>query len=249
MTRDEFSNWIAEYSAAFPQTGKWIAELPARKATLGLWYETTFVNLELCDCQAVTRRMLKGEDQPGEAYERDQLPQLIAGYAAAARNRRLHKPTNFVPEYIEAGQGKKKFDLIGICSKIIAAMKGGSSAQQACEVHLPKTDLEDLPRVRCIDCKDTGLVNVWHVTAMAAAKRGTFDRKRHTSNCVIRCRCSAGNKYPSHELIYDPDKWLRVDNRTRQESVDELHSFMRSYGVKSSDWDQWRPANQTDEEF
>lgn len=244
MTREEFTSWLTEYKAAFPQTGKWIDELPARKATLGLWYETTFVNLELCDCQAVTRRMLKGEDEPGEAYERDQLPQMIASYAGHARNRRLHKPTNFVPEYVEAGMGKKKFDLLGICSKITAAIKGGSSPEQACEVHLPKTADEDLPRVRCLDCKDTGLVNVWHVTAMAAAKRGTFDKRRHTTNCVIRCRCSAGNRYPSHALIYDPEKWLRVDNRMRQSEIDALHSFMKSYGVKSCDWDQFQPADE-----
>lgn len=241
MTREEFTNWLAEYKAAFPQTGKWIDELPARKTTLSLWYETTFVNLELCDCQAVTRRMVKGEDQPGEAYERDQLPQMIAAYAKAAKSRRVFRSTGteFVPEYVEAGLGKKKFDLLGICSKIKAAMAGGSSAQEACEVHLPKTADEDLPRVRCLDCKDTGLVNVWHVTAMLAAKHCKFDKSRHTSACVIRCRCNAGNKYPSHELIYDPNKWLRVDNRTRQESIDELHAYMKSYGVKEFDPNDW----------
>lgn len=250
MTREEFTSWLTEYKAAFPQTGKWIDELPARKATLGLWYETTFVNLELCDCQAVTRRMLKGDDEPGEAYERDQLPQMIASYAGHARNRRLSGPkSEFVPEYVEAQAGKKKFDLIGICTKIWDAMKGGASADEACATHLPKTNPEDEPRYRCLDCRDTGLVNVWHVTAMLAAKQGKFDKRRHTTNCVIRCRCVAGNKYPSHELIYDPEKWLRVDNRARQSEIDALHSYMRSYGVKSSDWDQWEPVNQTEGSF
>lgn len=245
MTRDEFKLWLDEYGAAFPQTGKWIAELPARKATLGLWYETTFVNLELCDCQTVTRRMLKGEDQPGEAYERDQLPQLISEYATAAKHRRLYRTDkDFVPEYVEAGQGKKKFPLLGICSKILDAMKGGSTPQEACDVHLPQVDPEDCPRYRCLYCKDTGFVNVWHVTAMHAAKHGKFDRRRHTSICAIRCCCKAGDKYPSFECIFDPEKWLHCPNYTRQEEIDKLHSFMKSYGVKTGDWDTWRESYQ-----
>lgn len=239
MTNNEFQTWLTDFTAAFPGLGEWIEKLPAKKATMRHWFENVFVNIEFADAWAVTRRMFKGDDAMVAAYDREKLPQIIASLADRARDRRLNPTGEFIPEYVEAGNRKKKFDLIGICSKIQAAMKGGMSPIEACEKHLPATDPEEAPRYKCLDCRDTGMVSVWHVTAMAAAKRGTFDRKRHTSLCKIRCRCFAGDRYPAFSQTYNPDKWLRVENASRQEEIDRLHAYMKSYGVKSCDYDQF----------
>lgn len=235
MTNNEFQTWLTDFTAAFPGIGEWIERLPAKRATMRHWFENVFVNIELADAWAVTRRMFKGEDSAVEAYDREKLPQIVAALASRARDRRLNPTGEFVPEYVEAGNRKKKFDLIGICSKILNAMKGGSSAHEACAIHLPPIDEEDQPRYRCLTCRDTGMVNVWHVTAMHAARHGKFDRRRHSSPCVIRCNCDAGNRYPAFALTFDPNKWLPCSNYMRQEEIDKLHEFMATWGVKEFD--------------
>lgn len=247
MTIEEFTKWLDDFRAAFPGTSEWVEKLPAKKATMRHWFEDCFVNVEFVDAWQVTRQMVKGDYPPIAAFDREKIPQIVSAYSDLACKRRLRGPAReIVPEYMEFKKDKGHFDLKGICSKIKSAISGGLTPQEACDKHLPAADQDDATRYRCLYCNDTGFANVWHVTAMHAAKHGKFDIRRHTSRCAIRCCCKAGNKYPGFEQVFNPEKWLHCPNYTRQEEIDRLHEFMGSYGVKVCDYDQFRPENYND---
>lgn len=245
MTEYEFGEWLKDYDEAFPASAEWRKNLPAREATMRHWYQDTFVNLEKVDCWQVTRLMVKGELTPIEAFKREQTPSIIAAYAAVTRRRRVGAQAEkaFEPEYL-ADQRGQRFEVLGVAKQILNSIAGGCTPTEACEIHLPPVDPDEAPRYRCLLCKDTGWCNVWHVTAMHAARTDSFDRRRHTTMATMACNCPAGDKYPAFRK-FDPNRFIACSNYTDEREIERLHERMANWGVRTSDWDAWQPDPQT----
>lgn len=85
------------------------------------------------------------------------------------------------------------------------------------------------PSYRCLQCRDEGLVMVWHPDAMKlAAESGELPRKRYEA--AVRCDCEAGSSRNRPEPQYDANRWLLIDRRkTTQENIADLIDFMADY--------------------
>ncbi len=80
MTKAEFNIWRKEFFAAFPALANWVAKLPDISGTLATW-AITLDDIPIGVARAVTRRMLKGDLQPIDKWERESTALTVRGHA------------------------------------------------------------------------------------------------------------------------------------------------------------------------
>lgn len=80
MTRREFDKWAEEWFTAFPDSQAWLNKLPNPAGTLETWFKC----LSRCcyaDVAEATARIIMGDLQSVEAYQREQTALHIRAYA------------------------------------------------------------------------------------------------------------------------------------------------------------------------
>ena len=69
----------------------------------------------------------------------------------------------------------------------------------------------------CFQCRDSGLIDVWHVKSMKAMREGRFGEHQTDYRCVVRCECEVGNVLHPAKIKYDSATQLRYE-------MDQQHS-------------------------
>ena len=84
MNKQEFAQWLDDFTKRFPDVGAW---LMARPSTLQVWFDDCFSSFELADCRAVNM-MLMGEGALSEAWNRDKIPAIFLKRVSEVRHAR-----------------------------------------------------------------------------------------------------------------------------------------------------------------
>lgn len=241
MTVDEFDTWLAEYCTAYPDTAAWMNASGDPGAVASLWAEA-LDDVDLQDARAVIKRMMRGDDDYVQAYDRDKTAAIVRRHAIEARRRRLvseRAPTP--PEWMTAGQ-RANFDCGSALRNILDGLEAGMNESEALQAYLPPINPEDEPRYRCATCLDRGLITVWSVRAMKAAAAGDVPAKDQTT-VQVRCRCEAGEKYQGLQAgiksgggsvvgaicVFDERKWLKPHGLGRAQRSTNLIEWMRGF--------------------
>jgi hypothetical protein len=92
----------------------------------------------------------------------------------------------------------------------------------------------------CLDCLDTGLVTVWHSTAIQAARKGTLGEPRTLYTCAMPCRCKGGDLFAKvlpKSGRFNPERVVAVRRftplRDQVEELAERVAIMDSEAVKA----------------
>lgn len=194
MTGKEFDIWMADYCAAFPETQAWMNNSPSVASTLKHW-RNALAAVELVDALEVTQRLLRGDDEPIKAFEREQTPAVIRRLANAQALRRNSpvKPSDELPEYIASKPDD--FEMSPLLKRIRDAAAEGMTKEDINRHILPVVPFEKQNRYRCLKCRDVGVLAVWHPASMHAVLDGTFGPPRTRSEIFVACSCSAANKF------------------------------------------------------
>ncbi len=243
MNIQEFNDWYADYCAAFPGTKEFVAKGGNAKATLGFWLQI-LEPFSLDAAKTVTMRMLAGHDDPVEITDRAQIPRRVAELCQRYNDRqRLEQlpPAPREPRVEQAAQ----WDTGKILSALIDCAKQGGDTEALAKRLMP-INPEREPRRRCLTCRDSGLVTVWHPHSMDLAKRGELRLPGCGSlggcyRAAIRCDCQTGARYDhlawgptdkktgrpyrSTPIIYDPKRW-RICKGFKQTDLEDLCEFM-----------------------
>lgn len=90
MTKQEYAQWLDDFSKRFPDAGAW---LKSRPATLQVWFDDCFSSLEYTDCRAVSIKLMESGGL-NEAWNRDKIPSIYlkqCGVIRADRERRIQE--------------------------------------------------------------------------------------------------------------------------------------------------------------
>jgi hypothetical protein len=241
MIQADFETWLDEYCLAFPETAAWLNQLGRPELVLSFW-EDALEDVDFQDARQVIKRMVRGDDDPVQAFDRDKTPAIVRKYAIAERKRRniaTKAPTP--PEWKTAGE-RAKFNCGDALRNIMAGLDAGMSESEAIEKYLPPIDPENEPRYQCPVCLDRGLITVWSVRAMKAAAAGAVAGKDQTT-AQVRCDCKAGSRYENLEAgiksgngeekqklcVYSDRKWLIPRGKGRAERIANLIEWMRGF--------------------
>lgn len=243
MNKQEFNQWWDGYCAAFPGTHEFVDRGGDALRTLGFWF-TILEPYSLDAAETVTMRMLAGHDDPVDIKDRAQIPRRVAELCQRYNDRqRLEKlpPSPREPKVDKAAQ----WDTKKILGDLIECAKQGGDVSALAKRLMP-IDPEREPRRRCLTCRDSGLVTVWHPHSMDLCKRGELRLPGNGSlggcyRAAIRCDCDTGARYDnlawgptdkktgrpfrSTPIIYDPKRW-RICRGFKQEDLDDLSEFM-----------------------
>lgn len=84
MTKQEFAQWLEDFTRRFPDAGAW---LKGRPATLQVWFDDCFASFELADCRAVNIQLM-GEGALSESWNRDKIPAIFLKRVSEVRHAR-----------------------------------------------------------------------------------------------------------------------------------------------------------------
>lgn len=206
MDRHEFQEWAADFRKRFPTTGDWLYSLP--EGTRDVWFEDCFKQFELRDCLAVNLQLMQEGEL--EAWQRERLPGIfirrvpLLNYARKQRQREHEarkaeaKRRSRVPHRGKVGKlftGAFTPNMLKCHLHVISAMDAyrekygaplndeaiAAKVEEAFDQFdtLPDDD-EDLPRLKCVDCRDSGLVSY-------------IDEENGNRYAGV-CECSAGRE-------------------------------------------------------
>lgn len=233
MTRKEFDTWMADYCAAFPETGAWLNNSPDVTTTLRHW-QTALMAVDLTDALEVTQRMLRGDDESVKAYEREQTPAHVKRLCLRQADRRRFGASqdDSAPEYISSRSDD--FEMSPLLKRMRDAAAEGMTKEDISRHILPVVPFEKQNRYRCLKCRDVGVLAVWHPASMHAVLDGTFGPPRTRSEIFVACTCTAANKFhwalPFNEKQMVPCPRGPMDD----EHANELRYRMEKMAVATS---------------
>lgn len=188
MNRLEYANLLEDFEARFPNDAEWLGKHPKTKA---LWFSDTFVGLGLADCMSVSKRIMSGELDGWNAYDRDRIPGFYKKEVGRMRRERRQQSDNQKTRVREQTY-RQPVSTASIWStaKTLRDMRNGGASEQECDDYLDSvfpSDPESERRVSCLKCLDYGLVQIFDPRDMVS---GVVRHK-----CYVRCDCVAGTKY------------------------------------------------------
>lgn len=91
--------------------------------------------------------------------------------------------------------------------------------------------VDGVETVKCRECNDEGLIDVWEARSIQAMREGTFGEpsKGHQSkfgySCVVRCACDADGRWGKNIQVFDSSQHCRCENVQDEDSVEALQEF------------------------
>lgn len=230
MTGEETIDFVRKYSAAFPSFGEWLRALPNSQATIDTW-KKTLASTPMAYALQVLDLMLEGKRDVPTGWERDLTALKVRAYAERLVIDERRRSENRAPARDERGMQDRG---AGLVSHMREAVRVGErvkaagvdelfSRQRMSEllnaVRSLREDQE--PRLRCVTCRDTGIVEIWHPKHVAEHKKGRLTKPYKTA--VAACGCVAGKRYgeplgvvAGKQIVacvkYDPSKDCAIDN-------------------------------------
>lgn len=95
----------------------------------------------------------------------------------------------------------------------------------------PSQFVDGQQTVKCRECQDEGLIDVWEARSVKVMREGTFGTptKGHGCKfgygCVVRCTCEAGQRRPDRIQTFDSSQHCRCENVQDVDSIEALREF------------------------
>lgn len=206
MTSIEFDQWWADFKAKFPDLGgPWFAKNRTpemQRSILANWAEV-LRDVTLAEATKVNRGMLSGDlDGFGGEWDRDKIATKVRTHAINAR-----RPSNWTgPDEDPYPQPKsEKTNLGGSLKELIDMQEAGATSQQCDEFlrkRFPAARADRQPRFKCVECLDTGRVEVWHWERVHLAKRDGIEAGLASpyKTAAMACSCNLGDKFTAREI-------------------------------------------------
>lgn len=204
MNQREFDSWFRYFAECFPDTGEWAKR---NAVTLPIWREV-LADVEFDDAKSATRAIVRGDEPPIAAYERENTPGRIRAYAQKLAGERTAREAN----RRTLNQGHRRYsptvlgESLGAYLAAVEARKRGESAEAVKQIiakalgEMPEQTYRDA--FKCPACKDVGVRLIWGKKAVDEAKAGRFDKERPEKYNTARAacdRCPAGNKLAEYK--------------------------------------------------
>jgi hypothetical protein len=201
MIDSEFITFVDHFQACFPDV--WNRLLTAGGENFVPTWRRSLGSIELSDAISALDMIVDGKESLPNPHSL--FPAVIRKVAGKLQARRLYRP----PAPLEPAR-RGKHSMSAMLGAVLDCVKAGMSTAEALaqlNVQFP-IDPEDQPRFRCMLCKDSGTVDVWHHTCVSAAIRGDDHIKRYRA--IVVCTCEASLKiqaWPA-DLAGKPDSNL-----------------------------------------
>ena len=218
MTEAEFKTFSKRLFGSFPALWGWLHDTsPVVEDTLAAWR----MSLDGCtieECNRVVDRWLTGILKPFEAYERERVAIIIRSHVMFIRSAMSRTRIVDAPDEIRLPTDLLgEFDLMAAIA-VLERMERDGATEDAREKRLAELfppEPDDLARrYACLDCHDTGWINIWHPHAVQAVRRKRKRLSDASANCAVACICAIGSRYSggdreedgfrSHRGSYDP---------------------------------------------
>ena len=82
MDARDFNRWYIHFGACFPDTANWLESLPNANEVKGVWRDA-LSDVKAEDAKEVTLRMVRGDIEQIQNYDREKTPSIIRKHAAA----------------------------------------------------------------------------------------------------------------------------------------------------------------------
>lgn len=190
----------------FPDLGgPWFAKNRTpemQRHILANWSEV-LRDVTLAEAVKVNRGILRGDLEGfGGEWDRDKIATRVRTHAINAR-----RPNNWTgPDDDPYPQPKREpLNLAGALHDLIDMQERGATQQQCGEFlrkRFPPARPDRQPRFTCVECLDTGRVEVWHWERVYIAKRDGIEAaiKSQYKTAAMACSCHAGDKFTTREI-------------------------------------------------
>lgn len=228
MNGVEFSRWTDDLSRRMPAVGQWLA---ANSATLLVWAEELFHDLDLSDCLDVNRELTA----EGAEFKPWELDTLGAKVRSRVRNNLHQRETARRDRLLkrEAGPVSRR----GSMAETLAKMLRSSDRRERRAIldgELPSGPADEGPRYGCLECHDSGLVRCYDPDTVIAAYRhrlGQISEFRVRLVLAACFRCGGGDRYANgkHPIARKHDRLWHCNEYLREAQLAELSRIAEAY--------------------
>lgn len=240
MTPEEFNDWRRDLAGKFPSLAEWFKKLtPASQVAQRDVWRTVLADVSLRDAIAANMAIATGQAEAiGHAHnDRERVAvhiRRVARDIAASRN--ADKEQREGDRAIFAARRRARRTSRGLdgiaddVALLVRLAESGHTMREASEHIRAKRADDARDAVRCVDCRDVGIVHVWHVNMMHAFREDRLD-DAHPYTAAVPCHCEAGDRYVWGKATppprghwtqgdrYSSERWCRVTGDWREPEV------------------------------